>query len=112
MVIIPLLNPSFLQCTNSTLFLKVPDPFQFLTPLFSAMKQGVLVQQERDKVSFRNTSHPARVGGKKTEIMKGSLPVVLQCKGISCSFQDPCGKLKMNLFALWIFNSEVKQVHV
>lgn len=63
MVIIPLLNPDFLQCGNTTLFPKGPDPSRL--DLCSAMKQGVLLRQERGIVSFRNTSHPAKVGKEK-----------------------------------------------
>lgn len=71
---------------------------------------------ERGITPFRNTSHPARAekekcGGKKKR-NHGRLPTALQYKGISCSFWDPYGKLKMNWFALWIFNSEAKQPHV
>lgn len=60
MVTVPLLNLGFLQCGNTTLFPKGPDSSPL--DLFSAMKQGVLLRQERGIVSFRNTSHPARIG--------------------------------------------------
>jgi len=63
MVTIPLLNPCFLQCGNSTLFPNGPDSSQL--DLFSAMKQAVLLRQERGTASFRNTSHPASVGKEK-----------------------------------------------
>lgn len=71
---------------------------------------------ERGITPFRNISHPARAGKekngeKKKEITEDS-QLCCSTKEYSCSFWDPYGKLKINWFALWIFNSEVKQLHV